>query len=159
MNKGFTLLELLVTVMIIGILSSIALPNYTRSVEKARATEAMNIVKAANDAVYAYAAERNKCPESFQKILVSIPGTKVDDVTVNGKYFAYKLNAATLAPIFGTDCGGVVAERLDTAVKYRIWNPYGQGGSGKRTLACKGDTPRAENICKSLGMLSTQSPY
>lgn len=157
MKKGFTLIEMLVVVLIVGILSSVALPTYKKSIEKTHATEAMNIVKAANEAVYAYAAERNKCPDDFKKILISIPGEQLG-VAVKGKHFMYHLNASTSALIPGTSCGGVVAERIK-AGNYVIWNPYAtMADSGKRTLACTATSKVGISACKALGLYTTNTP-
>lgn len=159
-QRGFTLIELLTVVVIISILTAIALPNYRDSVEKSRATEAMGLVKAANEAVYSYSSERGgTCPASFDKLIVNIPGERSAGGTViSTKYFDYKLNAATNAPVPGSNCGGVVAERK--SVGYKIWNPNTiiNASTKKRGLACTG-TGRAKDICETLKMYTTSTPY
>ncbi len=89
---------------------------------------------------------------------MEVPGNaNTDGTEVTGKFFKYILNAATNAPVPGTNCGGVVAERIDVD-KYRIWNPYSTAGN-KRTLACNGDNDEAVNICKSMNIYTTEKPF
>ena len=57
MKKGFTLIELLVVVLIFGILSSIAIWQYTRLVERAKATEAFSNMFMLEQAVDVYLAQ------------------------------------------------------------------------------------------------------
>lgn len=66
-KKGFTLIELLVVVLIIGILSAIALPQYTLAVEKARATEAITNIATIKQQIELYIME-NGLPRGTEPV-------------------------------------------------------------------------------------------
>lgn len=94
-NPGFTLIELLVVVLIIGILSSVALPQYAKAVGKARTTEALSNLRSLAQAAELYALEMGEWPESFDSLSVVPSGelsshSKPND-KVEGKNYNYTL--------------------------------------------------------------------
>ncbi len=169
MNKnGFTLIEVLVVVIIIGILTSVALPMYTRAIERSRAVEAMSNIKAINDAIYVYNSLKEQCPNRFSQLTVSLPATTsaLNTNSITGKYFTFELDSAEAMTIPGTKdssgsaCYGVLAKRNEGDYQYIIYNPYTvAAGNTAFSLKCEptassGSTSYKKSyaICESLGL-------
>lgn len=162
-TKGFTLVEVLTVVVIISVLVSIALPQYTRAIERSRATEAMSAVKAINDSIYIYFTERESCPTRFSQLAATLPTVNESATSIETKFFRFDLAGASV-PVPGTDgqCNGVLATRIHGgSYAYTIWNPYTRGTTGKDlALQCAPVTStdqKSITICKSLGLYRESS--
>jgi type II secretion system protein G len=134
-RKGFTLMELLVVVLIIGILSAIAMPQYLKSVEKARASEAVTMLGAIGNAIDRYRMS------NVDGSCTGISPDALDVVAPNAKNFTYTIPSVA-------DTCKATAKRNNTANSYII-NVEVNTTTGVKSFTC-GDDPK--KVCASLNL-------
>ena len=83
---GFTLLELLMVMIIIGILATLAVPQYLRFIEKSRASEAVGVLGAVKTAEGLYKLEHGSYAGALGDLDITVPTGAV--------YWTYAITAA-----------------------------------------------------------------
>jgi general secretion pathway protein G len=70
-EHGFTLLELIVVMMVIGILAAIAAPRFEAALRAAREAALRQDLRVMREAIDGYTADKQKAPESLDDLVTS----------------------------------------------------------------------------------------
>jgi prepilin-type N-terminal cleavage/methylation domain-containing protein len=93
-SKGFTLIEILVAILLVGILTAVAVPTYQKAVEKSHAVESMILLGSISKAQNMKKLETHDYTDKVADLDVSITPFGDEDFDENkfdSKYFDYTL--------------------------------------------------------------------
>ena len=134
MQKGFTLIELMIVVAIIGILAAVAIPAYQDYTIKSKLTEASNLVAGVKQAIAEqtdYSLLTNATVAGAEAMNAS------QDITITGNY-VLKVTAlgtsATTATITATHKPASSTVPAALADKTIVWTGVNNGGSVSWTV-------------------------
>ncbi len=163
-HKAFTLIELLVVVLIIGILSAIALPQYTQAVEKSRAAEALTNIGSFKKAVEIWKLANPGKSRNFAgntagvgELDIDIPDNWVQ--ATSAMLTASNANASTKSCsktfCYDISTGVIKAHRVKTSTyQYEIWYWF-----HNNSYECYAHTEADLKLCKSLSINSVNVSF
>jgi len=137
-NKGFTIIELLVVVLIIGVIASISLPVFLNAVEKSRTSEPLQTLSAIAKAEQRYKLQDNVYSDQIDSLDITLKdyssGTDASGSEFDSEFFNYTLASGSASAVRKGEESSVYTLGVDYTTNQ---------------LSC---TPVEHKICLALGL-------
>ena len=143
-QQGFTLIELMIVIAIIGILAAIAIPAYQDYTIRAQVSEGLNLSGGAKAAVTEYFQDRGTMPTNNTDAGLSTPATQIAGKYVSSVLIHFRLLLDMLIA-FAHGNNGSDLNRLEDSVIV-ISLDRSKGFDHRRVAAAKTDSPPGHGI-------------
>ncbi len=140
MKKGFTLLELMVVIIIIGVLSTLGVTNYRASIEKSRGAEARQVIgQLRSQCAAIYMGDGNTTNCTMGNLRIGANVDKIPNACRPTHFFSYSIpaHAGNTIRLSATRCiaGGKTPDAstpdiLQLTIDYRLGTDLWTGTGG-----------------------------
>ena len=147
--KGFTLVELMIVIAIIGVLAAIAIPAYQNYTTRAQVAEVLNIASAAKAEIMMYYGTEGTCPTTTEDIGYNSAGTigskYVEKISINTSY-----TSAICAVDFTFQSTGMNAGVAGKTLTFAMMNYVGNGAASWECSSSQIRQLYLPTICKGI---------